>query len=63
MPQTPLAQLAEAKLGRDLTMFVRLRLAEGIGWRRISDELHAASGVRVSHESLRSWYGRTEAAA
>lgn len=56
MRQTPLAQLAEAKLGRSLQQFVRLRLAEGIGWRRIADELHTASGVRVSHEALRSWF-------
>lgn len=63
MRQTPLAQLAEAKLGRSLEQFVRLRLAEGIGWRRISDELHAASGIRVSHESLRSWFLTEDVAA
>jgi hypothetical protein len=62
MQQTPLARLAEAKLGRPLDQFVRVRLAEGIGWRRIADELHTASGVRVSHEALRTWYGEPASA-
>lgn len=62
MRQTPLAELAEHKLGRSLEQFVRIRLAEGIGWRRISDELFAASGQRVSHESLRSWFAEDVAA-
>lgn len=38
-------------------------MQEGIGWRRISDELHAASGVRVSYEALRSWYVSSKAAS
>lgn len=62
MRQTPLARLVELRLGRSLETFVRLRLSEGIGWRRISDELYAASGVRVSHEALRSWFSEDVAA-
>lgn len=63
MRQTPLAELVEAKLGRPLEPFVRSRLAEGLGWRRISDDLFAVSGRRVSHETLRGWFADEDVAA
>lgn len=61
MRQTSTQQLLQIKLGRDLATYVKVRQAEGLGWRRIADDLHAETGIRVSHESLRSWF--TEAAA
>jgi hypothetical protein len=54
--QTPLAQLAEHKLGRSLAKYVEARQTEGFGWRRIASELHKETGVLVSHESLRTWF-------
>jgi hypothetical protein len=52
-----LCQLAEAKLGHDLGAFVDgLRTAEW-GWRRISKEIEARTGLKISHEALRQWYG------
>lgn len=64
MQRTALSELAESKLGRDLGIYVRVRQAEGLGWRRIADDLHRDSGVVISHEALRSWFvGRAKAAA
>lgn len=62
MPNTALSQLVEVRLGRPLEPFVRSRLAEGLGWRRISDDLWKVSGHRVSHETLRSWFATDVAA-
>ena len=56
MRQTPLAQLAEHKLGQSLPKWVAAHLTDGKGWRRISQELHAETGVLISHESLRTWF-------
>lgn len=39
-----------------LAEFVRSRRADGTSWRRISVELHQATGVDVAHESLRKWF-------
>lgn len=56
MGKTPLAQLVEHKLGRNLAKWVAARQKAGIGWRRIAQELHAETGVLISHESLRTWF-------
>lgn len=39
MRQTPMRRLVEVTLGRDLGQYVRVRQAEGLGWRRIAEEL------------------------
>lgn len=59
---THLQQLLEAKLGRDLGQYVRIRQAEGLGWRRIADDLKRDTGLSVSHEALRSWFAEDVAA-
>lgn len=59
---THLHQLLEAKLGRDLSQYVRIRHAEGLGWRRIADDLKRDTGLSVSHEAVRSWFADTAAA-
>lgn len=56
MRQTPLRELVEAELGRDLATYVRVRQAEGLGWRRIAADLRRDTGRIVSHEALRSWF-------
>lgn len=54
--RTTLHQLIQSKLRPDLGQYVRARHSEGLGWRRIADDLHRDSGVLVSHETLRSWF-------
>lgn len=53
---TPTQQLADVKLGGTLEAFVRERRAKGFSWATISLELHGEIGVRVTGESLRTWY-------
>lgn len=60
--QTIKQQLVEMKLGRDLSQYVRIRQAEGLGWRRIADDLKRDTGILVSHEALRSWFAGDVAA-
>jgi len=48
-------QLAEIKLGSSLEDFVKTRRPH-TSWRRITLELRDATGVDVTHETLRSWY-------
>lgn len=43
-------------LGDTLDDFVRNRRDDGTSWRWISVDLYEATGIRVSHETLRSWY-------
>lgn len=60
---THLQQLIQAKLGtRDLSQYVRIRYAEGLGWRRIAADLERDTGLLVSHEALRTWFGQDVAA-
>lgn len=53
---TPAAQLLEAKLGRNLHLYLAGLIAQHLGWRRIAEQVHADTGVRVSHETLRTWH-------
>lgn len=62
--QTPLYDLVQTRLGRDLGELIVRALDAGRTWRDIASDVSAASGVKVSHESLRRWHkDRTEAAA
>lgn len=53
---TPKQELLEIRLPNAST-FVSLRIANGASWKQVSDDIKAACGISVSHESLRQWYG------
>lgn len=61
--KTALCQLAEIKLKQDLPSYVRGLRRAGWSWRKISADIYAQSGVRISHESLRTWFPEAQAAA
>jgi hypothetical protein len=56
MPPSATQQLAEIKLGSSLEEFVTSRRQRDVSWRKISLELRDATGVDVTHETLRSWF-------
>jgi hypothetical protein len=56
VPPTPTRLLIETRLGRPLDDFVHEQLTEGIGWRRIADDIRHRTAISVSHETLRSWF-------
>lgn len=55
---TAMRELLEHRLpaGRSLASYITLRRKQGIGWRRIADDLHTDTGVAVSHATLRRWF-------
>lgn len=68
-PQTDRRRLIEAALGGPLADFVaERRRVDGppfrspTSWRDIADELVEKTGIEVTHETLRLWFG-TETAA
>lgn len=63
MAKTATALLIEHKLGRDLDEYVTELQGRDLGWRRIAEQVRQDTGVIVSHESLRTWFAKTEAAA
>lgn len=48
------------KLGRDLGTYVTGLRTAGFSWREIADNLHERTGITVSYEALRGWYGHRE---
>ncbi len=56
---TPQQTLIELRLGGDLTGFIRRNRAEGKGWRPIAVEISDRTGISVSHEAVRQWYGES----
>lgn len=50
-----LRQLVELRLGGSLEKFVVARLAEK-GWRAIAVDVERATGITVSHQTLRNWF-------
>lgn len=64
---TAMRELLEHRLpaGRSLASYVATRRKQGVGWRRIADQLHSDTGVAVSHATLRRWFpdktGRAQA--
>ena len=63
MTPTATRLLLQERLSVPLEAFVYERTGRGLGWRRIADDLHAATKVRVSHETLRSWFKVDEVAS
>jgi hypothetical protein len=55
---SPTRQLADLKLGGRLDAFVMERrgATPRKSWRKISQELFVATGIDVTHETLRGWY-------
>lgn len=58
---TPKRELIQLRLGRDLAAYVGDARAQGRDWRTIAADLTAVTGVRVSHETVRAWFGREAA--
>lgn len=57
---TPTQQLANHLLGGTLEQFVKER-RPGRAWRLIARDLYEATGIDVTYETLRAWYGDDEA--
>lgn len=53
---TPLYDLVQMRLGRDLYAYLSEAQAADRDWRSIAADVSSASGVSVSYESLRRWY-------
>lgn len=53
--QTPTQRLASALLGQDVQDWIAAQRAGGQSWRRVARSLFEATGVDVTHETLRSW--------
>lgn len=59
MQQSAKRQLIEDRLGRPLADFVAERhrpYVRNSGWRTIAADVKEATGVVVSHETLRAWF-------
>jgi len=55
---TAMRELLEHRLpaGRSLASYVTTCRRQGLGWRRIADQVHTDTGVAVSHATLRRWF-------
>jgi hypothetical protein len=60
---TPKQMLLELKYDGDLAHDINAWLAGGQSWRQIARTVSERTGLTVTYESLRSWYGTTEHAA
>lgn len=54
---TATQRLADHLLGGNLDEYVAKRRAKGDSWRRISLDLRDDTGVEVTSEAVRGWYG------
>lgn len=57
MTETPKQQLLELRYVGDLSADIAAWLQTGQSWRDIRHHVERKTGLRVSHESLRTWYG------
>jgi hypothetical protein len=53
------AQLADIKLDGHLVEFVESRRAAGQSWRMIRDAIRDATGLDITHETIRNWFDAT----
>lgn len=60
---TPTQIAANHVLDGKLDEFVGERRAAGRSWRLIARDLLDATGIDVTHETLRSWFRQSEAVA
>ena len=59
---TPKQMLLEHMYPGDVAAYVATELADGRSWREVAGAVSLATGLSVSHESLRQWYGSKAAA-
>jgi hypothetical protein len=57
---TPMRELIEGRLDGPLADFVAAHRSSGTAWRRIAMEVWRTTGVDVSSETLRTWFGTDE---
>lgn len=60
---TPTQLAANHLLDGKLDEFVGSRRADGRSWRLIARDLHEATGLDVTHETLRTWFVDVERVA
>lgn len=56
MARTATQQLADIRLGQSLDTYVADCRAGGMAWRAVSDDLFSRTNLRISYETLRTWY-------
>jgi hypothetical protein len=60
--KTRLHRLIDERLNQPLAKFVAARRAERAGWRAIATDIKAQTGIEVSHQALRDWFGDSDTA-
>jgi hypothetical protein len=55
--QTRSYQLIEARLGQPLAEHVASRRETGVSWEQIARELDKTTGVPISGQAVRTWFG------
>lgn len=60
---TPTQRAADHILGGTLAEFVASRRVEGRSWRLIARDLMEATGIDVTHETIRGWFSDETSAA
>lgn len=57
---TPTYRLIEERLDGTLADFVRRRRPRQLSWRELAAEIEETTGIKVSNESLRTWFADDE---
>ncbi len=60
---TPKQLLVEHIYDGDLPADIQAMVTAGSSWREIAEQVSTKTGQRVSHESLRQWYGKATSEA
>lgn len=59
---TPTALLIQERLGAPLATYVAERRNQGQSWNAVARALYDDTGIAVTSETLRNWYGTNAAA-
>jgi hypothetical protein len=59
-PPTAKYELLQLRLGRDLAAYVTEARSDGRAWWVIAADLRSSTGMTVTGESLRTWFGARE---
>ncbi len=57
MTQSHAANLIAERLGTDLSAYVSGKRGDGASWHRIALDLYERTGVLVTDETVRRWFG------